>query len=58
MLWKFNPDFKIKQFSGGSIADGTKIIKCIKFKGKQKPSLYASQIGNKEAAAFLESKGL
>lgn len=57
MEWKFNPDFSIKQY-GGSKGAGTIVWKCAKFKKKQSPSIYATTVGNMEAAGFLMSKGL
>jgi ankyrin repeat protein len=55
MEWKFNPDFTIKQYETGANWAG---MKCAKFKSKQRPSFYASTVGNNKAASILAAKGL
>lgn len=55
MSWKFNPDFTIKQYDSGVSFMG---MKCMNFKSKQSPSLYATTIGNLKAAKLLADKGM
>ncbi len=57
MLWKFNPDYTIKTM-GGSVSQGVITYSCITYKDKYSPSLWAIEVGQKEIAGFLMSKGM
>jgi ankyrin repeat protein len=59
MIWKFNPDFSFTVISDvSSLNMGTYSVGCKKGKEKLFPSAYAGELGNKEAAKYLQSKGL
>ena len=57
MLWKFNPDYTVKTL-GGSVTQGAITYTCITYKDKYSPSAWAMEVGQKEIAAFLLSKGM
>jgi len=57
MLWKFNPDYTVKTL-GGSVSQGTITYTCIAYKDKYSPSAWALEVGQKEIAGFLLSKGM
>ncbi|HOY33139.1 MAG TPA: ankyrin repeat domain-containing protein [Bacteroidales bacterium] len=57
MLWKFNPDYTVKTL-GGSVTHGVITYKCITYKDKYSPSAWALEVGQKEIAGFLLSKGM
>ncbi|MCK9612926.1 MAG: ankyrin repeat domain-containing protein [Bacteroidales bacterium] len=57
MLWKFNPDYTVKTL-GGSVTSGAFTYECIKYKDQYNPSAWALEVGQKEIAGFLLSKGM
>jgi len=57
MLWKFNPDYTVKTL-GGSVSQGVITYNCITYKDKYSPSAWALEVGQKEIAGFLLSKGM